>query len=33
MDKQLELTKQQKDEDKILIAKVLDKLKFRVFNS
>ena len=28
MDKQLELTKQQKDEDKILIAKVLDKLKF-----
>ena len=28
MDKQSELTKQQKDEDKILIAKVLDKLKF-----
>ena len=28
MDKQLELTKQQKDEGKILIAKVLDKLKF-----
>ena len=28
MDKQLELTKQQNDEDKILIAKVLDKLKF-----
>lgn len=28
MDKQSELTKLQKDEDKILIAKVLDKLKF-----
>ena len=28
MDKQSELTKQQKDEDKILIAKILDKLKF-----
>lgn len=28
MDKQAELTKQQKNEDKILIAKVLDKLKF-----
>ena len=28
MDKQSELTKIQKDEDKILIAKVLDKLKF-----
>ena len=28
MDKQLQLTKHQKDEDKILIARVLDKLKF-----
>lgn len=28
MDKQSELTKLQKDEDKILIAKVMDKLKF-----
>ena len=28
MDKQSEITKQQKDEDKILIAKILDKLKF-----
>lgn len=28
MDKQLQLTKLQKDEDKILIAKILDKLKF-----
>ena len=28
MDKQLQLTKLQKDEDKILIAKVMDKLKF-----
>ena len=28
MDKQSDLTKQQKDDDKILIAKVLDKIKF-----
>ena len=28
MDKQSEITKHQKDEDKILIAKILDKLKF-----
>ena len=28
MDKQSEITKQQKDEDKILIARILDKLKF-----